>query len=315
MELIADTIDLNDYTDGPDFRASVRPVSDFSEQVKADLDPHAPQDQSPGLLLRKTRRLLHFRPGEVTVWAGYNGHRKSMMTSQAAIDLATQGERVLICSLEMLPWRTMSRMTRQACGMAHPAAALIDKFHSWTNGKLWLFDHMGRIAPARALALCRYFAEVHQGTHIVLDSWMMICSSEEHLDEQKQFSTDLCRLAQETGLHVHVVAHCRKPSGTGSEEKAPTRYDIRGSGAISDQAANTLIVWMNKKKFAKLDTNPNDIEALAEPCGVLKCDKQRNGSWEGSVQIWHDDASLRFCDDRISRVDPYHFIVSGASDE
>ncbi len=308
MDLIKDSSDLNDYLGESEFHASVRSASDFADQVKADLDPHKPEDSAPGLLLRKTRRLLHFRPGEVTVWAGYNGHRKSMMTSQAAVDLAAQGERVLIASLEMLPWRTMSRITRQACGAEHPTAAMIDKFHSWTAGKLWLFDYVGRIAPARALALCRYFADVHRGTHVVLDSWMMVCSSEEHLDEQKQFSTDLCRLAQETGLHIHVVAHCRKPSGTGSEDKPPTRYDIRGSGAISDQAANTLIVWMNKRKFAKLDSNPNDIEALSEPCGILRCDKQRNGAWEGSVQVWHDQASLRFCDDRTSAVEPYRFI-------
>lgn len=308
MDLIPDSVDLNDYLGESEFLATVRSASDFAEQVKADLDPHKPQDSAPGLLLRKTRGLLQFRPGEVTVWAGYNGHRKSMMTSQASVDLASQGERVLIASLEMLPWRTMSRITRQACGSAHPVATMIDSFHSWTDGKLWLFDHVGRIAPARALALCRYFADVHRGTHVVLDSWMMICSSEEHLDEQKQFSTDLCRLAQETGLHVHVVAHCRKPSGTGSEDKPPTRYDIRGSGAISDQAANTLIVWMNKKKFAKLDSNPNDIKAMNEPCGILRCDKQRNGAWEGSIQIWHDRASLRFCDNRTSAVEPYRFI-------
>ena len=313
MELIADTIDLNDYTDGPDFRASVRSASDFADQVKADLDPYAPADPAPGLLLRRARGLLHFRPGEVTVWTGYNGHRKSMMTNQAAIDLAMQGEKVLIVSLEMLPWRTMSRMTRQACGLAHPVAGLIDRFHEWTNGKLWLFDHVGRIAPDRALALCRYFVEVHQGTHIVLDSWMMVCSSEENLDEQKQFSTDLCRLAQETGLHVHVVAHCRKPAGVDGENKSPSRYDIRGSGAISDQASNVLSVWMNKKKFARLDSNPNDMDALNEPCCVLKCDKQRNGAWEGSIQLWHDPSSLRFCDDRTSYVEPLHFITNPES--
>lgn len=309
MELIPDTVSLDDYMDEPDFRASVRSASDFAEQVKADLDPHAPTDTAPGLLLRRARGLIHFRPGEVTVWTGYNGHRKSMLTSQAAIDLAVQNERVLLVSLEMMPWRTMSRMTRQACGMSHPVPVLIDKFHDWTDGRIWLFDHVGRIAPDRALALCRYFAEVHKGTHIFLDSWMMVCSSEENLDEQKQFSTDLCRLAQETGLHVHVVAHCRKPGGTSSENKPPTRYDIRGSGAISDQASNVLIVWANKDKSARLDANPSDIEALKEPCGILRCDKQRNGSWEGSIKLWHDSGSLRFCEDRTTPVEPYKFIT------
>lgn len=309
MELIPDDIDLSAYSDEPDFRAQVRSAAEFAEWVKADLDPHARVDTAPGLMIQKVRGLLHFRPGEVTVWAGYNGHRKSMFTSQAMIDLAAQGERVLIVSLEMMPWRTMSRMTRQACGMANPAPQFIDRFHEWADGRIWLFDHMGRISPSRALALCRYFAEVHKGTHVVLDSWMMICGSEEHLDEQKQFSTDLCRLAQQSGLHVHVVAHCRKPSGGNSEEKVPTRYDIRGAGAISDQAANTLMVWMNKVKFATLDTFPNDANALAQPCAVLKCDKQRNGKWEGSIQVWFDQESLRFCNDRTSKVDPYPFIT------
>ncbi len=309
MELIADSVNLDSYMDEPDFRASVRSAADFADQVKADLDPHAPKDTAPGLLMNKARGLIHFRPGEVTVWSGYNGHRKSMFTSQVAIDLAMQRQRVLIVSLEMLPWRTMSRMTRQACGLSHPAPSLIDRFHQWTDGRLWLFDHIGRIAPDRALALCRYFADAHQGTQVFIDSWMMVCSSEENLDEQKQFSTDLCRLAQETGLHVHVIAHCRKPSAATGEDRPPTRYDIRGSGAISDQAANVLSVWMNKAKFAKLEANPNDMEALSQPCGIVRCDKQRNGSWEGSIKLWHDDASLRFCEGRTTPVEPYHFIT------
>nr|WP_315243375.1 AAA family ATPase [uncultured Albidiferax sp.] len=311
MELIADTVDLSAYLDAPNFKALVRSASEFADQVKADLDPNAPAETAPGLSIQNARGLIHFRPGEVSVWSGYNGHRKSMFTSQAAIDLAAQGERVLIVSLEMLPWRTMSRMARQACGEAHPSAGLIDRFHAWTDGRLWLFDHVGRIAPDRALALCRYFAEVHKGTHVFLDSWMMICASEEALDEQKAFSTDLCRLAQETGLHVHVVAHCKKPGGMSSEAKPPGRYDVRGSGAISDQASNVFSVWMNKSKFERLDANPGDLEAQAEPCGMLKCDKQRNGSWEGSIKLWHDAASLRFCDNRTSRVEPYRFLTRG----
>lgn len=306
MELIPDTINLSSYMNVPDFRAQVRSASEFSDLVKDDLNPHTQAEEAPSLLIRKVRNLMHFRTGEVTVWTGYNGHRKSMFTSQAAIDLAEQGEKVLIVSLEMLPWRTMSRMTRQACASRNPNPGLIDRFHKWTDGRMWLFDHLGQISPSKTLALCRYFADVLKGTHVFLDSWMMICEGEESMDEQKKLSTSLCRLAQETGLHLHVVTHCRKP-GNGSDETPPSRYDIKGSGAISDQASNVVIVWMNKPKFAKLDANPNDAEALAQPCAILKCDKQRNGSWEGAAKLWFDNASLRFCDDRTSQVEPYNF--------
>ena len=303
MDLINDT-DLNSYIDEPEFHSNVRNASDFMREVIRDLDVNKEADTAPGLNIAKIQGLFHFQPGEVTVWAGYNGHRKSMMTSQAALNLAAQGERVLIVSLEMLPWRTMSRMTRQATGLAFPAPTEIENFNKWTDGKMWLFDHVGRIVPAKVLALCRYFADKFNGTHVFLDSWMMICGSEENMDEQKQFSTDLCRLAQATGLHVHVVAHCRKPPGQLTEKHEPTRYDIRGSASISDQAANTMIVWMNKAKFATLDTNPNNQKALQEPCAVLKCDKQRQGAWEGKVALWFDPSSLRFCDDRTSAVKP-----------
>jgi twinkle protein len=305
MHLIPDNTDLSAYMEAPPFAAKVRSAADYASAVKQKLRPPQFRKASPSLLIDKARSTIEFRPGEVTAWVGYNGHRKSMFTSQAMLDMAVQGQRVLIVSLEMDPADTMERMTRQASGEAYPVDRMVDDFHRWTDNRLWLFDHVGQLSVDHALALCRYFSEVLHGTHVVLDSMMMICTSEERLDEQKRFATDLCRLAQETGLHVHVITHCRKPSGEKGEEKLPTRYDIRGSGAISDQAHNVMVVWMNKRKYEKLERNPNDIDALAEPCAVVKCDKQRKGSWEGKIALWHDGPSLRFCGDRTSPITPY----------
>jgi len=308
MELIPDDIDLSSYMDEPDFRAKVRSAADFRAEVKAALKPPEQAIQHPEILIPKARNTIAFRPGEVTAWVGYNGHRKSMFTSQVALDMAVQGERVLIVSLEMAPKDTMNRMARQATGVAHPSDGLTDRFLDWTDGKLWLFDHIGTISVDHAFALCRYFRDQHQGTHVFLDSMMMICTSEESLDEQKRFSTGVLRLALETGLHVHVVTHCKKPHNE-DDSKVPGRYSIRGSSAISDQAHNTIAVWMNKAKYAALEQNPNDNAAHNEPCAVVKCDKQRNGKWEGKLQLWNDGRSLRFCEDRISEVRPYAFLT------
>lgn len=307
MNLIPDDIDLSAYMDTPDFHAKVRSASDFRSQVKAALKPEESRVRSPAILLEKAKNTIEFRPGEVTAWVGYNGHRKSMFTSQLALDLACQQQRVLIVSLEMDPKDTLARMTRQASGQAHPDDMTVDQFHDWSDGKLWLFDHIGTISVDHAMALCRFFKDQLSGTHVFLDSMMMICTSEERLDEQKKFSTGVVRLAQETGLHVHVITHCRKPPA-GGEEKVPTRYEIRGSGAISDQAHNVIAVWMNKAKYAKLAATPPDHTAHADPCAVVKVDKQRNGKWEGAMSLWHDESSLRFCDDRTSPVRPYSML-------
>lgn len=308
MQMIPDDIDLAAYMDGPDFRAKVRSAADFREQVKAALKPEQTRVRAPEIMLEKARDTIEFRPGEVTAWVGYNGHRKSMFTSQVALDLAVQKQRVLIVSLEMDPAATMARMTRQAAGVANPSNPMVDRFHDWTDTKLWLFDHIGTISVDHAFALCRFFREQFDGTHVFLDSMMMICTSEERLDEQKKFSTGCVRLAQETGMHIHVITHCRKPAA-GGEDKVPTRYEIRGSSAISDQAHNVMAVWMNKSKYAKLEADAGDMDAHAEPCAVVKCDKQRNGKWEGAMKLWHHAASLRFCDDRTSPVAPYGMVA------
>jgi twinkle protein len=194
-------------------------------------------------------------------------------------------------------------MARQASGTNTPTSAWLRTFSKWSDGRLWMFDHMGRIAPEQCLAVCRYFAEELKGTQVVIDSMMMVCNSEESLDEQKQFTTDLVRVAQETGLHIHLVAHCRKPQ-TGDERK-PTKYDLRGSAAISDQAHNVVMIWANKAKRTKLDQNPHDEAYLVEPDAVVSVEKQRNGAWEGACKLWFDERSMRFMDNRTSAIEPY----------
>lgn len=304
MQLIPDTINLRDYMPGPKFAPQVRPASDFLAAVKERLAPKAQRPRHPGLLLNKAREVLEFRPGEVTLWGGFSGARKSMLTTQAAMDLAVQRHKVLIVSLEMPPDDTMARMCRQACATDQPRIRDIEAFHEWTDGRIWLFDHQGRLDPQTTLALCRYFAAEHGGQHVFLDSWMMVCATEERMDEQKNFATDLVRLAQETGLHLHVIAHCRKPA-TGDESRPPTKYDLKGSGSISDQAHNVLLVWANKEKKRKLEEGSPDISVMNDPDGLLICDKQRNGQWEGRLRLWFDESSLRFRDNSIGEVSPY----------
>lgn len=289
-----DTIDLAAYVQAPDLAAKVQPASEFLRDVLREFEPaHVDRPRHPSML--GFAKGLQFRPGEVTVWSGYNGHRKSMLTSQVALDLCMQRQRVLVASLEMAPAQTMARMSRQVSAVARPATSTVEAFHRWTDGRLWLFDHVGRIDPEQCLALCRYFAAEHKGQHAFIDSMMMVCGSEEHLDEQKQFVTGIVRCAVETGLHIHIVAHCRKPSG-GDDSDPPTKYDVKGSGAITDQAPNVVMVWSDREKAA-LKAAGGNVD-ISKPDALMTVEKQRNGEWEGRVRLWFDGASLRFTSDR-----------------
>jgi twinkle protein len=281
-------------------RVFVLKASSYAEQLVAEFAPRT-DARRPTMFSTKLRLGLEFRPGEVTCYAGYNGHRKSMFTGQVVIDLVAQKQRILVASLEMQPVQTLARMARQAWGDERLTAEQLRRFAEWTNGKLWLLNHLGRLSPHKLLALARYFGDKLCGHHIVIDSMMMVCASEESLDEQKQFVTDLVRFAQEAGVHIHLVTHCRKPQN--GEERPPTKYDLRGSAAISDQAHNVVTIWANKAKKAKADEG--SLSAINEPDARVSVEKQRNGRWEGACKLWFDESSLRFRDDSSSAIHPY----------
>lgn len=293
MASMIDPIDFSEYMERTEFKAKVRPASDFCDDMVALLCPHHEAPKDPEMFSTKLRGLLRFRKGEVTAWAGYNGHKKSLYVGQVALDMLVQQQRVLIMSMEMQPERTLLRMLHQASGLADPPQWWVRGFVGWTDNKLWLLDHHGRLSPAVAVAACRYFAEVHGGHHVIIDSMMMVCDSEEHLDQQKQLTTDLVRVAQETGLHIHLVVHCRKPQS--GEDKPPGKYDIRGSSAISDQCSNVVTVWSDKRE-KKPDMDPD---------ALVTVEKQRNGAWEGRIRLAFDPCSLRFTDDRQASMEPY----------
>lgn len=296
-------INFAEYERETNVRVKVRPASVFVDDLVAQFaysDGDGPQE--PTMKSTKLRGLLNFRPGEVTAWAGYNGHRKSMFAGQVALDLIASGERCLIASMEMTPERTLARMARQAAATRWPDPRWLAAFSQWSDGRLWLFDHLGRVTPSVCLAVCRYFADELKGRHVFIDSMMMVCASEESLDEQKQFITDLCRLAIETDLHIHVIVHCRKPQA--GEDKPPTKYDIRGAAAISDQVSNVVTVWANKGKRDRIESGKADNVVMNEPDARVAVEKQRNGAWEGKVGLWFDETSLRFCDDRLTGARP-----------
>lgn len=295
-----DVADLSAYMEAPDLTAKVRPAAEYAAAVAAEFEPNGDRQRHPTMLAAKARG-LEFRPGEVTVWAGYNGHRKSMFTSQVALDLACQRQRVLIASLEMAPVQTLKRMVRQATANDMPQAREIEAFHRWTDGRLWLFDHVGKIDGDTCIALCRYFADAYRGQHVFVDSMMMVCASEEHLDEQKTFVTSLCRMAVETGIHLHLVAHCRKPSA--GDEQPPSKYDIKGTGAITDQASNVITVWSDRKKAQAIATG-QAYDSL-KPDALITVEKQRNGEWEGRLMYWFNAPGLRFIPDRLDPCNPY----------
>lgn len=238
----------------------------------------------------KTFNNISLRPSEVSVWAGINGHGKSLLLGQIILSLMEQNQKCLIASFEMRPEITLARMARQAIGQKKPPQNAIKAFSEWLPNQLYVYDHHGMIESSQMLAVCRYAHEVLQINHIVIDSLMKTIRGEDSYNEQKDFVNELCSIARATGMHIHLVHHIRK----GNDEKHISgKFDLKGSGSISDQADNVFIVWKNKEKAQIIANQPGYFDR-EEPDAMLVCEKQRNGEFEGRIKLWFDYKSQQF---------------------
>src|SRR5206468_8109497 len=133
-------------------------------------------------------------------------------------------------------------------------------------------------------------------THMVIDSLLKCGIAPDDYAGQKNFVDSLCSLARDTDLHIHLVHHARKSE---KESNVPDKFDLKGAGEITDLVDNVLIVHRNKAKEADLrkELTPEKRETvLAQADTVLICAKQRHYTWEGTVKLWFDPASLQFRD-------------------
>lgn len=236
----------------------------------------------------KSEFSIQFRPGEVSLWLGINGHGKSLLLGQLLTCFMAQGDKAVIASFEMKPAATLQRMTRQVSHGAEPTIEFIKRFHEWTDGKLWFYDQQGTVKAERVLSVCRYFGEKLQGQHVVIDSLMKCGIGEDDYNKQKWFLDELTSIARDKQIHIHLVHHSRKQ---GDENSPPGKMDAKGSGAITDQVDNCITVWRNKKKESDVAAGKGD-ESMFDAMMVV--DKQRHGEWEGKILLWFDKKSTQY---------------------
>lgn len=269
----------------------VVPAHHFGPDLKRRL--FSPEQRKDGLLpWSKTHHDFQFRPGEVTLWCGINGHGKSQMLSMAMISLMSQGYRACIASFEMKPVVQLERMMRQITMGDSPTEEWVDLSLQWLSDKLWFYDQQGTVDTKAVLAVCKYAADRLEVKHVVIDSLMKCVRGEDDFNGQKNLVDELTAIARDTGLHIHLVHHVRK---AGDENSPPGKFDAKGSGAITDQVDNVLIVWRNKGKEAK-ERAGKDVDDR-EPDAMLICEKQRNGEWEGAVRLWFHKGAMQYTPD------------------
>lgn len=238
-----------------------------------------------------THDKIRFRPSEVTIHAGQNGHYKSMVTGQLGMWFALQGEPVGIMSFEMPVPVTQQRMCMQAAGTPQPAREFVDKWTKWNHRNLAYYDHLDTSPSDRVLGALYYMAKDLGCKHIVIDSLTKCGLPYGERGAEKGFIDALCATAKAFNIHVHLICHVRKPDNSG-KASIPTKWDVRGASELTDLVDNVVIHWSDKQKKelqrkhemgAKL--SEKDQEYLLRPDQRLIVEKQRHGAYEGTIGL------------------------------
>jgi twinkle protein len=238
----------------------------------------------------------------------------SQIWGEVALSGMAQGEKWCIASMEMHPKQTLYRMVRQATAKLTPDRATITACLEWMSDKVWLFHLVGTAKVDRMMEVFEYAFRRHGIKQFVVDSLMKCGIAEDDYKGQKAFVERLCDFAARTGVHVYLIAHPRK----GDDESRPVgKLDVKGTGAISDLAFNSFVIWRNKAKETILKScgNGEDVELprgktiediRKEPDTVLLIDKSRNVEGaEGKYFLWFDGPSLRYIEKQGIRPQPY----------
>ena len=160
----------------------IAPSSEFTDDACLIADDLLSGDSLS--FLGEKSESIEFRKGELTVVAGASGHGKSALMGQIALDLASQGRKVCILSLEMPPARTLYRMGRQQEGLAvcgripqyrETAADTLEDFLKQIAPYIFLLDRVGSATPKQVFGAMVQAVTKFGCEHIIIDNLMLVC--------------------------------------------------------------------------------------------------------------------------------------------
>lgn len=294
----------------------IAPSSEFTDDACLIADDLLSGDSLS--FLGEKSESIEFRKGELTVVAGASGHGKSALMGQIALDLASQGRKVCILSLEMPPARTLYRMGRQQEGFAvcgripqyrETAADTLEDFLKQIAPYIFLLDRVGSATPKQVFGAMVQAVTKFGCEHIIIDNLMRVCPEygDKANEAQKDFIQNLITLAKRFDVHVWLVHHVRKGQ---SETEEINKYSIRGAAAITDNADNVILLCRNLAKEKKLENEYRRDVDESEGDSVLIVDKQRNGDWQGRIQLWFDKQTYQLCPTCARQSTKWHFVSS-----
>jgi hypothetical protein len=180
--------------------------------------------------------------GEWSIWSGFPGTGKTTFLRQMALHFLSQlqqGESIFIATLEQDPSWYIVEMAATAAGVEIPTEENMTAFLDKYGDQLKIWGIIGIAEHKKIFATIRDLADKHGCKHAIIDSLMALDIDSTDNEAQRQFANLVSATARAKGVHIHLVAHPRKPL---APDQAPNTWDIAGASDLGRLAFNVFFV-------------------------------------------------------------------------
>jgi len=265
-------------------------IDSFKDEFLKSIEVAQGDPEGIALPFPNTDDKVRLRDGEISVWAGINGHKKSTLLSQILVHAATK-QPVGLASFEMRLQDTAKMMCKQAAAVDIVAREFAEDFVEWSRDRIWWYRALGSVTPLQALGCISAMAK--RGVKLVALDNLQFMGVTDDPERERLFFNQLIGLAEALNIHIAIVHHVRKPP-QGGDEYVPTRFDVRGGSTITDQAHLLMIAWHNKMRIRAKRKIEDNIPLTDREAAELEdgCDfkmivaKQRHHHWEGTIALY-----------------------------
>lgn len=247
--------------------------------------------------------------GEVTILSGSNGSGKSSWLNSVMLNIIQRGFKVACFSGELTDYNVMKWLAQSAAGKNYVYKlegsdysyevndAAYEKISEWLNEKFYLFNN--NYGNNFGQVLSDLEEVVKKGAQfIVIDNLMALQISNfsgDKNEKQKQFILEVVEFAKKKNVHVVVVCHPRKESGT---QTLLRKESIAGSSDLSNAVQNVAIVHRCGEDFCKRASEffgKEKAEKYMEYSNVVEWCKSRSyGVVDYLVGMYYESETKRF---------------------
>lgn len=251
-----------------------------------------------------------FAMGAVSLWTGQVGDGKSTLTNQIMLNAVDAGNVICIYSGELRKSTLKRWLEVQLAGPGYvedyedilsgkkfkrARPSVVEKIRSWYGPRICFYDSTTVSEGSSLLSIFQFAARRFGAKVFLVDNMMSLLGMSDGNEKndntrQKQLVTEICRFALAYDVHVHVVAHPRKPfivrDKSGKGKPAPINmFDISGAQEIVNSVTNM---------FALRRVALEDQEA--EGCdSILAIEKDREwGTRNAAIKLGYDDTCRRY---------------------